>query len=64
MLEEQEKADTANEARENPVVRSRMDIGQEDNIFITRGSVTERLSQKEVSIGSYMPSAACHSLFA
>ncbi|XP_022644788.1 transmembrane protein 268-like isoform X4 [Varroa destructor] len=47
MLEEQEKADTANEARENPVVRSRMDIGQEDNIFITRGSVTERLSQKE-----------------
>lgn len=48
MLDEQEKADTANEARQNPVIRSRMDIDQEDNIIITRGSVTERLAQKEV----------------
>ncbi|OQR73141.1 hypothetical protein BIW11_09929 [Tropilaelaps mercedesae] len=47
MLDEQEKADTANEVRQNPVIRSRMDIGQEDSIIITRGSVTERLAQKE-----------------
>lgn len=46
MLEAQEKADASNEVVQNPVIRSRMDIDHHD-IIITRGSVTERVIQKE-----------------
>ncbi|XP_003740552.1 uncharacterized protein LOC100903498 [Galendromus occidentalis] len=46
MLENQEKADSINQPMDNPIVRSRMDLDHDD-IIITRGSATERVTRTE-----------------